>query len=318
MILITGGTGFIGNVLIRHLSSLGYPIKLLIRPSKQSPRIPKGIPLEIAIASFNDFRGLRAAMKGVDVVYHLASAESYGREARLSDVDVQGTQAIVEAASQAKIKRIVYLSHLGADRSSAFPLLKAKGMAEHAVKSSDVPFTIFRSAMAYGEGDHLTNTLGFLLTISPYFVVLPDGGSTILQPIWVEDLATVLSWCLDMEQTINEEIEIGGIEYLSFKEICSMISEIVGIKRNYVAIPPILLNRLTEIIEIFMPNFPTSVFWMDYLAVDRTTALDTLPRFFSLVPATMKQRLKHLETKNFRKYLWKIIINRKRTINQWD
>jgi nucleoside-diphosphate-sugar epimerase len=103
MILITGGTGFIGNVLIRHLSNLGYPIKLLIRPSKQSPNIPKGIPLDVAITSLTDTKGLRAAMKGVDVIYHLASAESLGREAQLSSVDIQGTQAIVEAAPKRKL-----------------------------------------------------------------------------------------------------------------------------------------------------------------------------------------------------------------------
>jgi len=48
MFLVTGGTGFIGNVLIRHLTDLGYPVKLLIHPSKTSPALPKGLPLEVA------------------------------------------------------------------------------------------------------------------------------------------------------------------------------------------------------------------------------------------------------------------------------
>ncbi len=318
MILITGGTGFIGNVLIRHLSSLGYPIKLLIRPSKESPRIPKGIPTEIAIASLNDPNGLQAAMKGVDIVYHLASAESYGREAQLTDVDVKGTQSIVSAAVQANIDRFVYLSHFGADRSSAFPLLKAKGLAEHAIKSSGIPYTIFRSALSFGEGDHFSNALAFLLTMSPYFMMLPEGGSSLMQPIWVEDLATVLSWCLDLPQTINETIEIGGVEYLSLREICLMIADTIGIKREFFSVSPVLLNSLTEILEILAPNFPTSVFWLDYLATDRTTNLDILPSVFSLVPARMKQRLVHLEGRNFRKYFWKLIVKRKRINNKWE
>jgi NADH dehydrogenase len=65
-------------------------------------------------------------MKGVDVVYHLASAESFGREARLSTVDIQGTEALVQAAAQAKISRFFYVSHLGAERAAAYPLLRAK------------------------------------------------------------------------------------------------------------------------------------------------------------------------------------------------
>jgi uncharacterized protein YbjT (DUF2867 family) len=318
MILITGGTGFIGNVLIRHLSNLGYPIKLLIRPSKQSPNIPKGIPFDVAITSLTDAKGLRAAMKGVDVIIHLASAESLGREAQLSAVDIQGTQAIVEAASQAKIDRFVYLSHLGADRSSAYPLLKAKAIAEHAIKSSQIPYTIFRSAMAYGEGDHFSNGLAFLLTVSPYFVMMPDDGSVLLQPIWVEDLGTVMAWSLDMPQTINETIEVGGPEYLSFKEICMLIADKINLKRQYIGVPPVFLNRFTEFLEIITPNFPTSVFWLDYLATNRTTAMDVLPRIYSLIPARMNQRLGHLEGKKFHKHILKLIIKRKRTLTKWD
>ena len=144
MILVTGGTGFIGNILVRQLASSGYPIKLLIRPSKETPQLPKGLPLEVAVSSFSDEKGLRAALKGVDVVYHLASAEAQGRKAQLTEVDVQGTQAIIQAAMQARIDRFFYISHLGADRASAFPLMKAKAIAEHTIKESGIPYTIIQ------------------------------------------------------------------------------------------------------------------------------------------------------------------------------
>jgi uncharacterized protein YbjT (DUF2867 family) len=318
MILVTGGTGFIGNVLIQHLSTLGYPVKLLIRPSKSTPNLPKGQPLHIAVTSLSDQNGLRAAMKDVDVVYHLASAEALGRKAELTEVDIQGTQALITAASQARIERFFYVSHLGADSASAYPLLKAKAIAENSIKSSGIPYTIFRSALAYGERDHFTNGLAFLLKISPYFVMLPEEGSTLLQPIWVEDLATVMTWSLDMPRTINQTIEVGGLEYLSFKQICKMIAETIGIKRNYLDVPPIFLNKLTEFIEILLPNFPTSVFWLDYLATNRTTDMDTLPRVYDLLPVRMSQQIGYLESKNFRRNWWRMILKRKRTTIKWD
>lgn len=318
MILITGGTGFIGNVLIRQLSQLGLPIKLLLRPSKNSPQLPKGISIDVAIASLSDSKGLQAAMKGVEVIYHLASAESLGRLAQLNEVDIQGTATLVQAATQAKIDRFVYISHIGADRASAYPLLKAKGIAEFTIRSANIPYTIFRSAMAFGEGDHFSNGLAFLLKVSPYFVMLPEEGAALLQPIWVEDLVSAMTWALDMPQTINETIEVGGPEYLSFKEVCEMIANKIQINRRYVSVPPVFLNAFTEVLEIITPNFPTSVFWLDYLASNRTTAMDVLPREFSLIPARMSQRLGYLEGKSFRKNWWKIILRRKRTISRWD
>ncbi len=318
MFLVTGGTGFIGNVLIRHLTDLGYPVKLLIHPSMKTPALPRGLPLDVTVTDLNDERGLRAAMKGVDAVYHLASAESLGRKAELTKVDIHGTHSVVNAAAQAKVDRFFYLSHLNADRVSAYPLLKAKAIAEHHIKTSGIPYTIFRSAVAFGKGDHFSNGLAFLLKVSPYFVILPDKGSTLLQPIWVEDLATVMTWSLDLPETLNQTIEVGGPEYLSFLDICKMIASAININRRYINVSPVFLNILTELLEIIMPSFPTSVFWNDYLATDRITSLETIPRMFDLLPARMSQRLGYLEGKSFRKNWWRMILQRKRTPIQWD
>ena len=318
MILITGGTGFIGNHLIRHLSAEGHAIKLLIRPSKQSPKLPNGLPLEVAVTSLSDPKGLRAALKDVDVIYHLATAENLGRKAQLTKVDIQGTEALARAAAQANIKRFIYLSHLGAERASAYPLLKAKAIAEHHIKSSGIPYTIFRSAVAYGENDHFTNGLAFLLKISPYFVMLPEHGTSLMQPIWVEDLATILTWSLDMPETAYETIELGGPEYISFRQVCEMIIEKLRIKRSFVNVKPVILNYFTEVLEILFPNFPTSVFWLDYIATNRTTNLDVLPTKFNLLPARMGQRLGYLENKKYRVNVMRMILQRKRTITRWD
>ena len=311
MILITGGTGFIGRVLIRHLNELGYPVKLLLRPAKNNPNLPIGIPIDVAVTSLDDQSGLRAALKGVDVIYHLASAENLGRKAKLSQVDVLGTQSLVNAALQSGIKRFFYLSHLGSNMQSAYPLLKAKAIAERTIRDSGLPYTIFRSAIAYGEQDHFINGLGFLLKISPYFVMLPDNGSSLLQPIWVEDLATILTWSLDMPETKNQIIEIGGPEFLSFKQICESVANKLGIKRRFINVPPIFLIIITELLEIFIPKFPTSVFWMDYLATNRTTQIDSVASIFDLLPARLNQRINYLQTDYYHKNWWRIIIKRK-------
>ena len=159
MILVTGGTGFIGQVLIRQLVEAGYPVRTLIRPSNLSPNLPAGISVEVALASLKDVRGLRAAMVGVDSVIHLAGVERRGVEADLLEIEIQGTRNVIEASVDAGVDRLFFLSHLGTDRASAFPLLKAKAIVEEHIRRSGIDYTIIRSAVAFGPNDGFSSGL---------------------------------------------------------------------------------------------------------------------------------------------------------------
>ncbi|MGD0708736.1 MAG: NAD(P)H-binding protein [Anaerolineaceae bacterium] len=294
MILVTGATGFIGSALVRRLAAMGKPVRILLRPSSQSPNIPRGVPVEVAVASLNDERGLRAAMKGVTAVYHLVSTERYGSRADLNGVDINGTQAVTQAASLAGVKRFFFMSYLGADRASAYPVMKTKGIAEGIVQNSGVPYTIFRSAAVFGPGDQFTMQIMRLLKAYPFFFVLPAGGTAVLQPLWIEDLVTCLSWALEDPQTVNKIYQIGGCEYLQYREVIEIILRKTSSKRMLLSISPPFLRMLTLFAEQMLRNFPISIFWLDYLATDRTCALDSLPRLMGLMPARFSQQIDFL------------------------
>ena len=310
MILVIGGTGFIGRALIRQLTAQGKSVRILIRPSKESPHLPRGIPVEVAVCSLKDERGLRAAMKGVEIVYHLAGVESTGSRADLMGVDIQGTQAVANAASDAEIERLFFLSHLGADRASAYPVLKAKAIAESYIRQSRVPYTILRSSVVFGPYDHFTNMLGTLLHLLPWIFLVPGDGSTLLQPIWVEDLVTCMIWALDNSETRNQTISLGGPEYLSFRTILETIMPIIGIKRLLVDLPHVYLRGFTVFLETTFPGFPVSGFLFDYLASNRTCSLDTVPRVFGLMPARFEQRLEFLKGQSWPRYSIRTLMSR--------
>jgi uncharacterized protein YbjT (DUF2867 family) len=310
MILVTGGTGFIGRVLIRQLSAMGKRVRTLIRPSKKTPNLPRGVPIEVAVSSLRDERGLRAAMKGVDVVYHLAGVEGLGSRADLMEVDILGTQAVARAASEAGVDRIFFVSHLGADRASAYPVLKAKAIAESHIRQSKVDFTIFRSAVAYGLNDHFTTGLGILLHALPGLFLIPGDGSTLIQPIWVEDLVTCMTWALDDPATRNQVFNVGGPEYIPFRKVLEDVMATIGVQRWIASLGPAYLRSLTVFLEHTFPAFPVSVFWLDYLASNRTCSLDTVPRMFGLMPARFAQRIDYLKGQTWQKNMWKILLRR--------
>lgn len=304
-VLITGATGFIGNALTRHLAEMEYDIRALIRPSPSTPQLPPGIPLEVAVTTLNDPRGLRAALVDIDIVYHLASEERRGGEADLLKTDIQGTQALVKAAEEAPVDRFFYLSHLGADRASAFPVMTAKAIAEDSIRKSSLDYTILRSAVVYGQNDHFTTGLAKLLQLIPFFFFLPGEGDTLLQPLWIEDLATALVWALDDDHTRKGLYKIGGPEQMTFREIVETLLQTLEIKRLLVPIHTPYLRYLTIFAEYLFPSPPTNVFWLDYLGTNRTCSLTTLPHHFNLLPSYFEKRLEYLQDRNWGKVAWR-------------
>ncbi len=294
MILVTGGTGFVGQTLIRHLVSLGYPVRLLLNPSNDAPRIPKGIPVDVAIAGIQDERNLRAAMKGVQTVFHLVGTEWRGINADFLQTDVRAAEMLASVAVQMKVERFFYLSHIGADKSSAYALLKAKALAETVIRDSGIPYTILRTAVLYGSGDHFTES--FLKYAAFFFgtALLPGKGESRIQPIWIEDLVTCLLLCLDDRKTVFQTLQLGGMEVLSIRECVEMILSAAGKKTRIMTISPVWWRTLLIAMEQWFGSFPRMYFWADYLAEDRITALDVLPRDFGLMPTRMSQNLGYL------------------------
>jgi len=311
MILVTGGTGFVGRALVRQLVANGQQVRTLIRPSPRTPNLPRGVPVEVAVVGLNDERGLRAALRGVDVVYHLAGAEQQGARANILETDARGTYNLAQAAAESRARRFFYISHLGADRSSYYPLLKVKGIAEEHIRKSGVPHTIFRSALVYGPEDHFTTAFASILAFFPV-MFMPRDGEVLLQPLWVEDLVTCLLWSLENPDTINQTIEIGGAEYFPFRQTAEIILETIKRNRRLIPLGLPYLRALTIMLESTLPGFPFSTFWVDYFSNNRTCTVDTIPRFFGFLPARFTYRLDHLRNINWTRTALQTFFTRKK------
>jgi len=131
-----------------------------------------------------------------------------------------------------------------------------------------------------------------------------------VQPVWVEDLVTCMLWSLEKNETLNQVYDIGGSEFFTLRQIIETIMETTRRKRALVSMSPIALRALTVFLEGVAPKFPISSFWLDYFAVNRTCAVDSLPRVFGLMPARFTYRLDYLIRRPWYQRAWNAVAER--------
>ena len=112
---ITGGTGFIGAAVIRHLVAAGEPVRALTRPGSDR-RLLADLPLQIVDGDVTDPPSLRRALKDCGRLFHVAALYSlWAADRRLFyDINVEGTRRTLQAAADAGVSRVVYTSTVGA------------------------------------------------------------------------------------------------------------------------------------------------------------------------------------------------------------
>ncbi|RJQ41784.1 MAG: NAD-dependent epimerase/dehydratase family protein [Anaerolineaceae bacterium] len=291
MILVTGASGFVGSALVAYLSERGLPVRALLRPSRYSPQLPRNIPVEVAVSSMQDERGIRAALKDVTCIFHLASSEKEGQQVDLEASDVKGLENLLQAAEQVGVERIIFLSHIGADRTSGFPAFRAKAIAEKMIQNSQTTATILRTAVIFGQGDGFISYFARGLAASKLLYSIPGRGDVLMQPLWINDLINCLFLAYQNEEYAGKIFLLGGGEYFTFRAVLQMIMEGIGKKRFLVPIAPAML-RARNLWFGESPRASTlSTFWIDYLASDRTCSLDSLPHQFNILPGRFSEKL---------------------------
>ncbi len=291
MILVTGGSGFIGRRVVSRLADGGSNLRVLARGQRHAD-LPEGV--EVARGDVVSGEGLPEAMAGVEKVVHLVAIirESGGQtfEANIW----RGTEKVVEAAKAAEVKKLVYVSAIGAQDNPTYRYLHAKWQAERAVKLSGLPYTILRPSIVFGEGDEFINALAGLVRYNPVVPVAGDGKAR-FQPIWVEDLVTCIVACLDEDAHAGQTLEIGGPEQLTYDELLDVVKEALGRSRIKVHVPLAVMRPLAQVMEWVLPKPPVTGEQLKMLALDNIAETDSVMRHFGIQPRRLADSLDYIK-----------------------
>ncbi len=281
MILVTGATGFVGRVLMRHLADAGLEAR------EFNGRI-------------NNALNIRDQLEDIQVVIHLSGAETRGRNRLLNHIDVEGTQRLIEECKRANIQHLIFLSRLGADPAAWQPLLRAKGNAERFIKHSRIPYTILQSTSVFGWGDRYFELIIGLAIWSWPFVWLPGGGKNPVQPLWVEDLVRCIVLAIQDEGKKNKTFPVAGGERMPYFVLVELLLGMSGHRRYPVRFPLQLLKPLTGLFFRWWYWPAVTRYFADRFFVPEVTEVDIVQRNFGFQPTRVRESIAYLNRSGLR------------------
>jgi uncharacterized protein YbjT (DUF2867 family) len=256
VILLTGGTGFVGGHVAHALRAESRDVRCLVRdPGRAEKLVSWGC--ELAQGDVTDAASLRRAVAGCDVVVHLVAIIA-GRRSEFERVMEQGTRDLVAAAQEAGVRRFVLMSALGVgeETKDLTPYFAAKWEMESAVEGSGLEHVIFRPSFVFGRGGGILPMLIRQVRWSPLSPVLGDGERR-LQPIWAEDVASYFAKSVDLPAAANRTFELCGPDAVTWNELYERIAKVLGKRRARVHIPFSLVRPAAALVE-HLPRPPVT------------------------------------------------------------
>ncbi|HEY8062891.1 MAG TPA: NAD(P)-dependent oxidoreductase [Gemmatimonadales bacterium] len=308
MILLTGGTGFVGRHLIHQFALDSRPVRVLSRTPGHVP-VPAGVTW--AAGDLRDVASLRVALHGVDTVVHAAAVLP---GAALPDRDLEavnsgGTDALARAARDASVTRFIHISSAGVygDGVTATPhresdepspgntYERSKLGAERALAAafagSSVAWTILRPQGLYGA-DRPATAAQFR-EVATRRIWIHASARVMVHPTYIADLVTAVVLVIDRADLHAEVINIGGSRPLELPELIELIGARMG-HTPFQLVPPRAAGRVAAIVARGWTAFGTPPAALTRQArewINRAVAIDKARRLLGFEPVGLEYGL---------------------------
>jgi uncharacterized protein YbjT (DUF2867 family) len=229
LVVVFGGSGFIGKQVVRALAKRGHRVRIAMRRPHlgHELRVMGDVgQIQLVQANVRYPESIDAALEDADAVVNLVAVMHSRGKQSFDALHVEAARAIAEAAAKRGIKRMVHFSALGAAPKGA-RYARTKFAGEEAVREALPSATILRPSIVFGPEDSFFNRFGAMaqtMAALPLGMIpMPGGGKTKFQPIFVGDVAEAVANALSRPDAQGKTYELGGPRTYSFKELLNLV-----------------------------------------------------------------------------------------------
>ena len=255
-VLVTGATGHLGNVLVRHLLAHQVPVRAMVRQHSDASHLD-GLSIELAHADLHDPQAVRKAVDGIDVVFHCAGLVSItaGKESQLHQTNVEGTKNVLDACIDAKVRRLVYMSSVHAlteparggtlDESKGFDPATAHGaygkskaaaskLVQDAARAGKIDAVLVLPVGVLGPDDYLCSEAGQLVGLAGRgrIPICIAGGYD-----WVDVRDVADGTIAAAMKGHTGEAYLLSARYLLATELCGIVARSAKVRPPLMALP---------------------------------------------------------------------------------
>jgi uncharacterized protein YbjT (DUF2867 family) len=255
VILVTGGTGFVGGHVVHELRGRDLPVRCLVRDARKASKL-RGWGSELVEGDVTEPASLVRAAEGAETVVHLVAIRQ-GKPEQFQRIMVEGTRDLLAAAVGAGVLRFVHMSALGTTEQTKdlVPYYRAKWENEQLVRSAGIPYVIFRPSFVFGPDGGILPTFVKLAKLTPVTPIVGNGRQRI-QPIWADDVARCFGEAVERDDVTGRTYELGGPDTVTWNEFWERLKRVLGLRRPSVHVPVGLMKINALLTERLPGNIP--------------------------------------------------------------
>jgi len=252
MILVTGGTGFVGRHVVGELCRRGHAVRVLARNRTKAEQLRKLTGCEIAYGDVLQPETLPAACQDVTAIIHLVGIIFEMGHATFERIHIEGTRNMVHAAQTSGIQRFIQMSAIGTRPLAPSRYHQTKWLAEDFVRESGLDWTVIQPSVIYGQQDQFVRAFSTLMDFpfslaSLGSIPLPYKGNSLMQPVTVTAVADAFVNALACQAAVGKTYELCGPQ-ISMTEMLSAIAKAKGLN-------PFQLDVALPAVPFYLPYY---------------------------------------------------------------